>query len=163
MLCPWKRSLSKRFSKWSWTCQMIKLQVPTASWPKFYKSCWKFLGQDVWQVVENSRFTASLLTTFNASLISLLPKSSTASSPVDYHSIALCSVIYKIISKTFANRLKLLLPSIISPEQTSYVEGRQILDSLILAQEHIHSLWSSKQPDMVLKLDMSKAFDKVSW
>ena len=62
-----------------------------------------------------------------------------------------------------ANRLKPLLPLLISPEQSGYVEGRQILDGIILAHEVVHSLKSTKNPGMILKLDLSKAFDKLSW
>ena len=62
-----------------------------------------------------------------------------------------------------ANRLKPLLPLLISPEQSDYVEGRQILHGIILAHEVVHSLKTSKTPGMILKLDLSKAFDKLSW
>jgi len=65
--------------------------------------------------------------------------------------------------KVIANRLKPLLPLLISSEQSSYVEGRQILDGIILTHEVIHSLKHHKQAGMILKLDLSKAFDKLSW
>ena len=44
-----------------------------------------------------------------------------------------------------------------------YVEGRQILDGIILTHEVIHSLKSDKKPGMLLKIDLSKAFDKLCW
>ena len=72
-------------------------------------------------------------------------------------------MIYKIISKVIASRLKGLLPLLISPEQTGYVEGRQILDGIILSHEVLHSLKTTKTPGMLLKLNLSKAFDKLSW
>jgi hypothetical protein len=59
--------------------------------------------------------------------------------------------------------LKTILPFIISKEQFGYVEGQQILDNIILAHEVIHSLKSSCTPGMIIKLDFSKSFDKVSW
>jgi hypothetical protein len=62
-----------------------------------------------------------------------------------------------------ARRLKPILPTIISLEKSGYVEGRQILDNVILAHEVIHSLQKTKTPGMLLKLDLSKAFDKISW
>jgi len=43
------------------------------------------------------------------------------------------------------------------------VEGRQILDNILLAQEMIHSLHSRKEAGMLMQLDLSKAYDKVSW
>jgi hypothetical protein len=77
--------------------------------------------------------------------------------------IALYNVIYKIIMKVIALRLKLVFPFIISKEQSSYVEGRQIMDSVILAHEVIHSLKSTRTPGMLIKLDLSKYFDRISW
>jgi hypothetical protein len=83
--------------------------------------------------------------------------------PNKFHPISLCNVIYKIISKFIALRLKPLLPNLIVPEQSGYVEGCQILDSILLAHEVSHSLKVSKTIGMLIKLDMSKAFDKLSW
>jgi hypothetical protein len=62
-----------------------------------------------------------------------------------------------------SNRLKPLLRTIISNEQSGYVEGRQIMDSVILANEVIHSLKMRKIPGMLIKLDLSKDFDRLSW
>jgi hypothetical protein len=62
-----------------------------------------------------------------------------------------------------STRLGPILPTIMSPEQSGYVEGRQILDSFILAHQVIHSLQKTKTPGMLLKLDRSKDFDKISW
>eukprot|EP00253_Pinus_taeda_P008610 PITA_08610 len=49
------------------------------------------------------------------------------------------------------------------PEQTGFVEGRQILDGLVVTQEVIHSMKTKKQKGMMIKLDLSKAYDRVSW
>ena len=91
----------------------------------------------------------------------MVPKEDSVASPNKYIPIALCNVIYKIISKVIANRMKKLLPLIISLEKTGYVEGRQILDGIILTHEVIHSLKNNKEPGMLLKIDLSKAFDKL--
>jgi hypothetical protein len=51
----------------------------------------------------------------------------------------------------------------LSQEQGGYLEGRQILDGIILSHEAIHSLKFNKTPSMMMNMDMSKAYDQVSW
>jgi len=53
--------------------------------------------------------------------------------------------------------------NIISPKKTSFVEGRQILDGLVVAQEVIHSLKGKKEKGMMIKLDLSKDYDRLNW
>jgi mannosylglycoprotein endo-beta-mannosidase len=95
--------------------------------------------------------------------ITLIQKEERATNPKQFRPISLCNVIYKIITKVIANRLKPILPTIISKEKSGYVEGRQIMDSVILANEVIHSLKTNKLPGILIKLDLSKAFDRLSW
>jgi len=64
--------------------------------------------------------------------------------PKRFRPIALCNVVYKIISKVIANRFKPLLPSLMLEEQIGYVEGRQILNNIIQAHEVVHSPKTNK-------------------
>eukprot|EP00253_Pinus_taeda_P035519 PITA_35519 len=129
----------------------------------FYKACWNTVKQEVWEVVEDSRRSGTILKSINSTFLALIPKVEEAKTPDKFRPIALRNVIYKIISKVIANRLKSILPGIISEEQSGYIEGRQILDNILLAQEMIHSLHSRKEAGMLMQLDLSKAYDKVSW
>jgi exonuclease III len=106
----------------------------------FFHYCWDMIKEEVWLVVEESRTSGQVLSALNATFITLIPKEERATHPKQFRPISLCNVIYKIITKVIANRLKPLLPTIISNEQSGYVEGRQIMDSVILANEVIHSL-----------------------
>jgi len=83
--------------------------------------------------------------------------------PNIFKPIELCNVVYKIISKIIANRLKPLLPTLVSVEQSGYVECRQILDNIIQAHEVVHSLKSKRQAGMIMQLDLEKAYHKLSW
>ena len=104
------------------------------------------LKEEVWEIVEESRTSKGVLKDFNATFLTLIPKSEGADAPGKFRPIALCNVIYKITLKVIANRLKPLLPGIISPEQSGFVEGRQILDGIITVQETIHSLKYTRSP-----------------
>jgi hypothetical protein len=59
--------------------------------------------------------------------------------PADYRPISLCNVIYKIITKCIANRLKPHLPNYIYPSQQDFIEGGRVSDNIIVAQEIMHS------------------------
>jgi len=91
----------------------------------------------------------------------LIPKEKEANIVDKFIPISLCNVIYKIISKLIANKIKPLLKSMISQEQGGFVEGCQIMDGIIIAHETIHLLQTSKKPGMIIKLDMSKAYDCI--
>lgn len=127
----------------------------------FFHEFWELIKTEVWELVEESRTMHWILPSLNATFLTLVPKGEEHNTPKKYRLIALCNVIYKLISKVLENRLKPLLPLLISLAQTSYVEGWQIMDDIILSNEVIHSLKILKKPGMILKLDLSKAFDKL--
>eukprot|EP00253_Pinus_taeda_P021261 PITA_21261 len=121
------------------------------------------ISEDILNVVEDSRISRTILKALNTSFISLITKQESALTPDKFRPIALCNVVYKIISKILANRFKPLLPSLISGEQSGYLEGRQILNNIIQAHEVVHSLTSKRQAGMIRQLDIAKAYDKVNW
>lgn len=129
----------------------------------FFKACWKTIKQDILDVLEDSRRSKIVLKALNASFIALIPKQEKAMTSDRFKPIALCNVVYKIISKVIANRLKPLLLALDLEEQTRFVEGRQILNNIIQAHKIVHSLKSNKQVGMIMLLDLAKDFDKLSW
>jgi hypothetical protein len=140
-----------------------KAPSPDGFTTEFFHSCWPMLREEVWQLVEESCNSVKFLPTLNATFLTLIPKEERVINPKKFRPITLCNVIYKIISKVIDLRLKPILPFIIFKEQSRYVEGRKIMDSIILVHETIHSLKSTRTPCMLLKLDLSKDFDKLRW
>eukprot|EP00253_Pinus_taeda_P011164 PITA_11164 len=130
---------------------------------EFYQAGLNFLGQEILEAVEESRMKQKIWTCINSTFLTLIPKSNKSEDEQGFRPIALCNVIYKIIATLIAKILNPLLPNIISPEQTGFIEGRQILDGLVVTQEMIHSLNQKKQRGMMMKLDLSKAYDRLSW
>eukprot|EP00253_Pinus_taeda_P035409 PITA_35409 len=119
--------------------------------------------EDILNVVEDSRMNRTILKALNSSFIALTPKQEVAQTLDKFRPIALCNVVYKIISKVVANRLKPLLPTVVSVEQSGYVEGRQILNNIIQAHEVVHSLSSNRKVGVIMQLDITKAYDRLNW
>jgi hypothetical protein len=81
----------------------------------------------------------------------------------DFRPISLVHSFAKHVTKVMANRLAPLLPKLVSTNQSAFVKKRNIQDNFMLVQQMAKKLNSSKTPHILLKLDISKAFDSVSW
>jgi len=99
----------------------------------------------------------------NTSYTALIPKVAGSFSLNDYRPISLLNGLYKIIAKILATRLKEVKHNMVSPSQLAFIAGRNILDSVLIANEMLDSMKSRSCQGFFLKLDFRKAFDTVSW
>lgn len=131
----------------------------------FYKEYWQIIGADVISMVQDFFNGGHLLPSMNHTFIVLIPILDNPHKVQHYRPISLCNVSYKIISKIIATRLKFFLPKMIFENQFAYVPDCLIQDSAILTHEIFHSLTLKKgrTSDFALKIDMSKAYDRIEW
>lgn len=130
----------------------------------FYHASWSIICNDLLEAVCDFFRGAQLPRGYTSTLIVLLPKVEGASSWREFRPISLCNVSSKVISKVLSNRLNKLLPKLVSPWQSGFVPGRSIADNILVAQELVADLDRRlKHPNMILKLDMEKAYDRVDW
>ncbi|XP_038695493.1 uncharacterized protein LOC119992773 [Tripterygium wilfordii] len=132
----------------------------------FYHSHWDIIGDDVFEAVMDFLETGVMDPEINNTLIALIPKKKDAVRVTEFRPISLCNVSYKIISKVLAIRLGNLLPKIVQGNQSAFIKGRLITENVIVAYEALHTmsfLAKSRTNYMAVKLDMSKAYDRVEW
>ncbi|EOX94469.1 Uncharacterized protein TCM_004053 [Theobroma cacao] len=136
--------------------------LPALFFQKYWYKMSKFVHRFVVEFLEGSFPFQDI----NHTLIVLIPKIAQVEQIFQFRPINLCNVLYKITSKVLTNRIKPILNQVIADNQSAFVPGRLILDNIIVAHEIIHHLHNKRQGSMgkfALKLDMSKAYDRVEW
>uniref|UniRef100_A0A0A9E3E3 Reverse transcriptase domain-containing protein n=1 Tax=Arundo donax TaxID=35708 RepID=A0A0A9E3E3_ARUDO len=132
----------------------------------FFKRFWDIVGARVRDEVKMVLNGGDIPDGWNETTVVLIPKVKDPQQLKDLRPISLCNVLYKIISKAIANRLKVYLGETISPNQSAFVPGRLITDNVLVAYELTHFIKNKRRGNegyMALKLDMSKAYDRVDW
>ncbi|KAL0014213.1 hypothetical protein SO802_001282 [Lithocarpus litseifolius] len=144
----------------------LKAPGPDGMPPLFYQNFWSLVGDDVSKTILSMLNSATIPHPLNHTFITLIPKIKNPLATTDYRPISLCNVLYKIFSKVLANRLKKILPSIITKHQSAFTKNHLISDNILVAFETLHSMnnhKSRKSGFMAVKFDMSKAYDRVEW
>jgi hypothetical protein len=143
-----------------------KAQRPDGFPTLFYQTHWEFFKSEICVAVRGFLEGDTIPEGLCDSIIVLIPK---VTNPTNLKKkichISLCNVLYKIASKVLANRLKLILPEVISEQQSAFVPGMLITNNALVAYECMHTTRKQrvKKPYFALKIYMMKAYDMVDW
>lgn len=138
--------------------------VPDGFTGTFYQVCWDIIGIDIHNMVLHFFGGAPLPKSITHTNLVLLPKKPMVQTFSDLRPIGLSNFINKVMSRVLRDRLEKFLPSLISSNQSGFVKGRSIFENILLTREIVTDIrLRSKPANVVIKLDMAKAYDKVSW
>ncbi|GAA0182299.1 hypothetical protein LIER_30353 [Lithospermum erythrorhizon] len=130
----------------------------------FYHNFWGVIVDDVVDAMGHFLNGHKLPQAFTSTTIALIPKTDAAKSWTEYRPISLCTFANNIVTKLLSTRLGSISPKLISKFQAGFVHGRLIQDNVLLAQDLMHRIdKGGKEGNVIHNLDMSKAFDKLSW
>ncbi|XP_074278317.1 uncharacterized protein LOC141601910 [Silene latifolia] len=132
----------------------------------FYQKYWFYIKQEVTAAVLSMLNTGNILRAHNRTSITLIPKTNSPEKVEHYRPISLCNVIMRIVSKCISNRLKVFMPQLVGEFQNGFIPGRSIMDNVLISHElfhHINKKTVGKKGVMAIKVDMSKAYDRLRW
>lgn len=141
-----------------------KAPGPDGKFAVFYQTFWSIVGVDVENKILDILNNGGDVKSLNQTHFVLIPRKKKCVSLVDFRPISLCNVLYKLVPKVLANRLKKVIPLIIHESQSGFVQGRVITNNILVAYECFHYLRKNKKGKngyLGPKLDMSKAYDRV--
>jgi hypothetical protein len=128
----------------------------------FYQCFWDLIKHDLINLFED--WFEGDLDTFrlNFAMITLTPKENDAREMKKFRPISLLNCSFKIFTKVLTNRIAKILNRLISFQQSAFIKGRFILESVVTAHEIIHEVHSKKSQGLVFKIDYEKAYDRVN-
>lgn len=132
----------------------------------FFQYFWDLLGEEVFKCCRDWLTEGLFPANLNDTTLVLIPKKDNAEHMTELRPIALCNMLYKILAKVLANRLKVILLAVITENQSAFVPGRNIFDNVLVAFKTLHFMKKKnrgQEGEVALKLDIFEAYDRVDW
>ena len=143
---------------------MVDLNGDKAPWldgfTAFWQFSWDVVKYDIMGLFRDFNEHESFVRSLNSTFMVLILKRGGAEK--DFRPISLTGSIYELIEKVLANRLKKGMNKLVNSTQNAFVEGRQILDASLIANEVINFVLK-KEKGVLYKLDIEKAYDQINW
>ena len=148
-----------------WAMNGAKAPGPDGLQGDFYKRFWDVVGESMVAFVQEFFTNGKLLKAMNFAHVVLIPKTGGADSFDKFRPISLCNFSFKVVTRIITARLRGHLDKMISPFQSAFVPGRWTAENTIVAREVVTTLKRKQGKGGLLgiKIDMSKAYDRVEW
>ena len=131
---------------------------------EFYKVFWEEIGESLTSALNFSFEIGQLPISQRRGIIKLIPKKDADPNLIkNWRPLTLLNCDYKIVSKAIANRIKTVLPELISDDQSGFIKNRCISDNIRTLDSVILYTANKNIPGLLLFLDFEKAFDTVEW
>jgi hypothetical protein len=127
----------------------------------FYQKFWEVIRRDFIALIRGFEKGEINIDRINYAMIILIPKEAEARTLKKYRPISLINCSFKIFSKVLNNRIETLCGRLLAPNQTAFVRGRFILESVVAAHEIVHDTVKGGQKGMILKVDYENTYDRV--
>ena len=111
---------------------------------EFYQTFWDTTKGDLMAMFSEFHKGELPLYNLNFGTIILLPKCKEAIKIQQYRPICLLNVSFKIFTKVATNRISVVAQKVISPTQTAFLPGRNIMEGVVVLHETIHELHRKK-------------------
>jgi len=146
-----------------WGCDSSKSPGPDGFNFGFIKSCWDILKKDVMSTVKDFAGFGCWPRGSNALFLRLIPKVENPQQLGEFRPISLVGCLYNIISKALSLHLKKVIGKIIDIRQSAFIEGRGLLDSVLITNEVLEDYKRKRKRCIFFKVDYEKAYDSVKW
>ena len=124
---------------------------------EFYQVFWSLIKNDLMALFSDFHKEELNLFSLNFEIITLISKSLEATKIQQYRPICVLNVSFKIFTKVGTNRLNKVAQNVVSPTQTAFMQGRNIMEGVVILHETIHELYTKKRDGVMFKIDFEKA------
>ena len=131
---------------------------------EFYQYFWKDIKELVFDSLTAAYDNKELSYEQRRGVIKLIPKKDKDLCYIkNWRPISLLNTDYKILTNILSNRMQVVLPSIISMDQTAYLKTRNISINIRSIYDVIDHTVKKENSSLIAFLDFEKAFDKLNW
>jgi hypothetical protein len=126
--------------------------------PSFLSKFWEVVKDDLFDLFRDFYQGGLDLYRIDFALITIIHKEKHARIMIKFQPISMRNCSYKIFTKVLTNRISNVADRLVASNQTTFIKGRFILESVVTSHEVIHSVHQYKQQGFILKVDYEKAY-----